>query len=64
MMKLQQETTLAKVRLHWGIFIPVVLFAFFLVVATLPFIFLARSADRAWVKWRDAVESVAGDAAP
>jgi hypothetical protein len=26
MTELKDETTLAKVRLHWGIFIPVVLF--------------------------------------
>jgi len=35
-----QETTLAKVRLHWGIFIPVLLFALFPVLVSLPLIFL------------------------
>jgi hypothetical protein len=34
MMDLQQETTLAKVRLHWGIFIPVLLCAFVLILIT------------------------------
>ena len=47
MMQLAEETTLAKVRLHWGIFIPVVLVALFMVVATLPFIFIAQAADHA-----------------
>jgi len=42
MMELQQETTLAKVRLHWGVFIPVLLFAFCPVLACLPFIFLVH----------------------
>jgi len=39
-MELQQERTLAKVRLHWGIFIPVPLFAFCPIVVSLPFWFL------------------------
>jgi len=39
-MELQQETTLAKVRLHWGIFIPVLLFAFCPVLVLLPFMFM------------------------
>ena len=43
MMELQQETTLAKVRLHWGIFIPVVLWAFGLVVASLPFMLIGNA---------------------
>jgi uncharacterized membrane protein YdbT with pleckstrin-like domain len=47
MMELQQERTLAKVRLHWGIFIPVVLVAFGMVAATLPFIFITQAADHA-----------------
>jgi uncharacterized membrane protein YdbT with pleckstrin-like domain len=42
MMDLKQETTLAKVRLHWGIFIPVLLSAFGPIVASLPLIFLAH----------------------
>lgn len=46
-MELQQETTLAKVRLHWGIFIPVALVACFLILGTLPFMFLAHSAEQA-----------------
>jgi uncharacterized membrane protein YdbT with pleckstrin-like domain len=40
MMELRQEITLAKVRLHWGIFIPVLLFAFGPLVALLPLIFI------------------------
>jgi uncharacterized membrane protein YdbT with pleckstrin-like domain len=40
MMELQQETTLAKVRLHWGIFIPVLLFALCPILLLLPFMFL------------------------
>ena len=40
MMELQQERTLAKVRLHWGIFIPVLLFVFGPLVALLPLIFI------------------------
>lgn len=39
-MELAEETTLAKVRLHWGIFIPVLLFAFCPILAAMPFIFL------------------------
>ncbi len=46
-MELEQETTLVKVRLHWGIFIPVLLVACVLIVGTLPFIFIARAADNA-----------------
>ena len=38
--ELQEETTLAKVRLHWGIFIPVLLFAFCPVLVLLPFMFM------------------------
>jgi uncharacterized membrane protein YdbT with pleckstrin-like domain len=41
-MELKQETTLAKVRLHWGIFIPVLLFAFLPIIASLPVIFLVH----------------------
>jgi hypothetical protein len=41
-MESQQETTLAKVRLHWGIFIPVLFVIFALVVATLAFAFMAN----------------------
>jgi hypothetical protein len=40
MMELQQETTVAKVRLHWGIFIPVLLFALFPMLVSVPLIFL------------------------
>ena len=40
MMELQQETTLAKVRLHWGIFIPVLLFALLPILASVPLIFV------------------------
>jgi uncharacterized membrane protein YdbT with pleckstrin-like domain len=40
MKELQQEITLAKVRLHWGVFIPVLLFAFGPLVALLPLIFI------------------------
>jgi uncharacterized membrane protein YdbT with pleckstrin-like domain len=42
MMESQQETTLAKVRLHWGIFIPVLLFALFPIFGSLPVIFLVH----------------------
>ena len=43
MMELRQETTLATVRLHWGIFIPVLLLAFCLILVTvLPFILVAQ----------------------
>jgi uncharacterized membrane protein YdbT with pleckstrin-like domain len=35
MMESQQETVLAKVRLHWGIFVPVLVVAFALITATL-----------------------------
>jgi uncharacterized membrane protein YdbT with pleckstrin-like domain len=41
-MELKQETTLARVRLHWGIFIPVLLFAFLPIIASLPVIFLVH----------------------
>jgi hypothetical protein len=40
MIELQKETTLAKARLHWGMFIPVLLLAFFPIFASLPFMFL------------------------
>ena len=39
-MEFLKEITLAKVRLHWGIFIPVLLFAFGPLVALLPLIFI------------------------
>ena len=39
-MELEQETTLARVRLHWGIFIPVLLFALFPILASVPLIFM------------------------
>ena len=41
-MQLRQETTLAKVRLHWGIFIPVLLVALVPILVSLPFIILAH----------------------
>jgi hypothetical protein len=44
-MGLEQETELTKVRQHWGMFIPVLLFAFALVLALLPFIFIFHAAD-------------------
>ncbi|MGA2175359.1 MAG: PH domain-containing protein [Verrucomicrobiota bacterium] len=40
MMELEQETTLAKVRLHWIIFIPVLLVALGPILASLPIIFM------------------------
>jgi uncharacterized membrane protein YdbT with pleckstrin-like domain len=42
MMESQQETTLAKVRLHWAFFIPVLGFAVGPILALLPFIFVMR----------------------
>jgi uncharacterized membrane protein YdbT with pleckstrin-like domain len=39
---LQQETTLAKVRLHWGIFIPALIVVFILSVAALPMLFVLK----------------------
>jgi membrane protein YdbS with pleckstrin-like domain len=41
-METQQETTLAKVRLHWGIFVPVLLCMVGLVLAVLPFLFIVH----------------------
>jgi uncharacterized membrane protein YdbT with pleckstrin-like domain len=41
-MESQQETTLAKVRLHWGIFVPALLLAFLPLLAYLPIILLAH----------------------
>lgn len=41
-MTTNHETTLAKVRLHWGIFIPVLLVVFFLVLATVPVLFVVH----------------------
>jgi PH (Pleckstrin Homology) domain-containing protein len=45
MMELRQETTLAKVRLHWGIFIPVLLLALVLIVASLSWMLFAHAMD-------------------
>jgi len=42
-MELQEETTLAKVRLHWGIFIPALLLTLGLICATVPFILFAQA---------------------
>jgi hypothetical protein len=41
-METQQETTLAKVRLHWGIFIPAVLWVLGLILTLLPFLFITH----------------------
>jgi uncharacterized membrane protein YdbT with pleckstrin-like domain len=41
-METQQETTLAKVRLHWGVFVPVLLCVVGLILAILPFFFIAH----------------------
>jgi hypothetical protein len=41
-MDTQQEATLAKVRLHWGIFIPAVLWIFGLILTVLPFFFMVH----------------------
>jgi hypothetical protein len=45
MMELQQETTLAKVRLHWGIFIPALLLALVLILASLSWMLIAHMMD-------------------
>jgi hypothetical protein len=42
MMNLEQEATVAKVRLHWGIFIPAILLALLPILPCLGFIFLAH----------------------
>jgi uncharacterized membrane protein YdbT with pleckstrin-like domain len=42
MIEVQEETTLAKVRLHWGIFIPVLLLALLLILASLAWMLIAR----------------------
>jgi uncharacterized membrane protein YdbT with pleckstrin-like domain len=41
-MESPQEMTLAKVRLHWGIFVPALLFAFLPILAYLPVLLLAH----------------------
>src|ERR1035441_7773089 len=41
-MELQQETTLARVRLHWGILIPVALVTFCPILAPVPLIFVVH----------------------
>jgi hypothetical protein len=43
-----QETTLAKVRLHWGIFIPTLLIALGPILACLPFIFMVHELVNGW----------------
>jgi Bacterial PH domain len=43
MMESQQETTLAKVRLHWGIFIPALMVAVALITVTSLFFYMANA---------------------
>ncbi len=42
MMERQEETTLARVRLHWAIFVPLALIALLPILASLPVIFLVH----------------------
>jgi hypothetical protein len=38
----QNETTLADVRLHWGIYVPALVLVVFLLLGTLPFLFVLK----------------------